>query len=346
MRRPGIATAALAVALWAMLPQAGAQAAPAQAAPAPLARQDVPRTEERRRAQQDVESTHGGEGIEVLRSVRAPRGWQVGAPIEMRLAVRAPADARVAIPALADPWGALEVRSQAMEPANGARPATFEAVLVAWEAGPAELPAIAVQVVGTDGSTRSVDVPAATVEIATSLEADVPLTELPADIRGPAEIDDGRWVRWAVAAAVAVAALAGVWWLRSRGGHAAPEPELAPHERARRDLAALELDRLPERGEVEPFYVRLSDIVRAYVEGRFGIAAPDRTTQEFLREASREAQLAGEHERDLAAFLRAADMVKFAEARPDPESCARSLESMRSFVERTAPAPAAEGAAP
>jgi hypothetical protein len=342
--RPHRILAALA-ALAMLLPAAAGTAAPSRDARQD-ARPEGSRTGERRAAQQDVESTHGGDGVEILRSVRAPKGWQVGAPIEMRLAVRAPADARVTFPAVADPWGAFEVRSQVTQPAAGARPATFEAVLVAWDAGPAELPALAVQVVGADGAMRSVDVPAVTVEIATSLEADVPLTELPADIRGPVEIDDGRWMRWALAAAVAAAALAGVWWLRSRGGRGAPEPELAPHERARRDLAQLELDRLPERGEVEPFYVRLSDIVRAYVEGRFGIAAPDRTTQEFLREASRDPQLAGEHERELAAFLRAADMVKFAEARPDPESCGRSLESMRSFVDRTAPAPAAEGTAP
>jgi len=309
----------------------------------PDAPRAAPRTGERRAAQQDVSTTHGAGGVHVLRTVRAPRGWQVGVPFELRLEATAPAGARIAFPSLGDAWGALEVRAQRTEPAADGRPATLDASLVAWDAGAAELPAMGVQATLADGSVQAVDVPAVTVEVGTSLEGDTPLTELPADIRDAVEIGDAHWAWWVGAIALAAAALAGTWWLRGRVAEPEPEPELEPHERARRDLSRLELERLPERGEVEPFYVRLSDIVRAYVEGRFGIAAPDRTTQEFLREASRDPRLAGEHERELAGFLRAADMVKFAEARPDPESCARSLESMRSFVERTAPA--TEGAA-
>jgi hypothetical protein len=116
-----------------------------------------------------------------------------------------------------------------------------------------------------------------------------------------------------------------------------------------RELDRLDADGLPARGEVDSFFVRLSGIVRTYIEGRFAIAAPDRTTQEFLREASRNATLAGENERELGAFLRTADMVKFAAARPADETCAQAMRSMRAFVERTAPrpeAPAAEAAGP
>ncbi len=342
MRGRGMVVAATVAALALRGPGASASAACAAGQP-PDASRAAPRTEERRAAQQDVTTAHGGDGIEVRRTVRAPKGWQVGVPFELRLEATAPEGARVAFPPLGDAWGVLEVRSQRAQPATAGRPATLEASLVAWDAGAAELPALSVQVTPPGGTARSVDVPAVTVEVGTSLEGDTPLTELPADIRDAVEIGDAQWAWWAGAVALAAVALTGVWWLRARGRGAAPEPELAPHERARRDLSRLELERLPERGEVEPFYVRLSDIVRAYVEGRFGIAAPDRTTQEFLREASRDPRLAGEHERELAGFLRAADMVKFAEARPDPASCARSLESMRSFVERTAPEP--EGAA-
>lgn len=332
-------TAALAVA--AALALSGHAAAARDGAPTVRA---ADRTGERRAAQGDVESRHGDGGIEVRRAVRAPQGWQVGLPFELRLEVTSPPGTAVRFPALPDEWGTLEVRGQRVEPAADDRPATFAASLVAWDAGPAELPAMAVECALADGSARTVEVPATSVEVGTSLEDDTPLTELPADIRGAVEIADPRWGWWAGAVVLAAAALAGTWWLRSRGRASGAEPELAPHERARRELERLALERLPERGEVEPFYVRLSDIVRAYVEGRFGIAAPERTTQEFLREASRDPRLAGEHERELAGFLRSADMVKFAEARPDPDACGRSLDSMRSFVERTAPVP--EEAAP
>jgi hypothetical protein len=125
----------------------------------------------------------------------------------------------------------------------------------------------------------------------------------------------------------------------SRRAPDAPEPELPAGEWAMLELARLEQERLPERGEVEGFFVRLSDVVRAYVERRFAIAAPDRTTQEFLREAAHHPDLAGEHERTIGAFLRSADMVKFAAARPGTETCDNALAAMRGFVERTAPKP-------
>ena len=127
------------------------------------------------------------------------------------------------------------------------------------------------------------------------------------------------------------------WWLRSRGSAPEAEPALPPAEWARRELDRLAADDLPRRGDVDGFFVRLSDIVRAYIEGRFAIAAPDRTTQEFLREAARHPDLAGERARELGAFLRTADMVKFAAARPPEDACAAAMLGMRRFVEQTAP---------
>ena len=114
---------------------------------------------------------------------------------------------------------------------------------------------------------------------------------------------------------------------------------VAPGEWARREFDLLESQRLPERGDVEGFFVRLSDVVRTYVERRYQIAAPDQTTQEFLSQAAHHPDLAGEHERTLGAFLRSADMVKFAAARPASDTCAHALTAMRGFVERTAPPP-------
>jgi hypothetical protein len=104
-----------------------------------------------------------------------------------------------------------------------------------------------------------------------------------------------------------------------------------------RELARLAADDLPARGEVDAFFVRLSSIVRTYIEGRFGIAAPDRTTQEFIREASCHPDLSGDHGRALADFLRSADMVKFAAARPAADACGDALDRMRAFVDATAP---------
>jgi hypothetical protein len=214
---------------------------------------------------------------------------------------------------------------------------------VAWDAGAVEVPAVEVTAMLADGTEAKVALPAVTVDLSSLLGEGVPLTELASDIRGPVDISTGSWLWWTAAGTAAAAALAFTWWLRSRGAAPEPEPPLPPADWARRELDRLEAEDLPRRGEVDGFFVRLSDIVRTYIEGRYAIAAPDRTTQEFLREASAHPDLAGDRALDLGRFLRTADMVKFAAARPPEDACAAAMRDMRRFVEQTAPRDGGDG---
>ena len=63
----------------------------------------------------------------------------------------------------------------------------------------------------------------------------------------------------------------------------------------------------------------VSSILRAYLEGRFGLRAPEQTTEEFLAAAEAEPAFDREQQRTLRAFLAACDAVKFARARPSAE---------------------------
>ena len=108
--------------------------------------------------------------------------------------------------------------------------------------------------------------------------------------------------------------------------------------RALRELDDLAARQLPQKGLVLDFYVLLSDAVRRYVEGRFGIRAPEQTTKEFLQAARHHPAIREDHQRMLAAFLRAADMVKFAAQRPTPSECDRGLDAARGFVRESTPA--------
>ena len=66
--------------------------------------------------------------------------------------------------------------------------------------------------------------------------------------------------------------------------------------------------------------------------------APERTTEEFLREARSSSVLADEHKTLLRGFLSAADMVKFALHEPSVNESDGALAAARGFVEETAPA--------
>ena len=116
-----------------------------------------------------------------------------------------------------------------------------------------------------------------------------------------------------------------------------PAPPIPAHVWALGELARLDADRLIEQRAFHVFYVRLSDIVRQYVERRFGLMAPERTTDEFLHELRGDPAFGKEHQQLLARFLRAADMVKFALHEPTPEESGDALDAARGFVEETRP---------
>ena len=138
--------------------------------------------------------------------------------------------------------------------------------------------------------------------------------------------------------AVAAAALAGwFFYRRSHGTAPAAAPGKEAWEIAKERLAALAERRLPQLGKYDVYHVDLSSILRFYIEGRFQVHAPERTTPEFLGEISGKGYFNPEQEVFLARFLRLCDRVKFAQFRPDLEAMTVSFEEVERFVEETIP---------
>ena len=127
---------------------------------------------------------------------------------------------------------------------------------------------------------------------------------------------------------------------RRRMPEAAPAvAEKAPHEITLEALRQLQQSQLMNAPDAEPFYVRLSQIIRDYIEPRFGIRAPELTTEEFVREAAQSVSLSGSHRLLLEDFLKEADLVKFACFRPDPSARQRAMNAAIRFVQDTTPEP-------
>jgi hypothetical protein len=173
------------------------------------------------------------------------------------------------------------------------------------------------------------------------------------DIKGPAR-SPRPWWPWLAAAALAAAA----WWAWRRWKNrpvAAPlvpaAPPVPPETAAENALAELEASGLWERGEYAAFYLRLTDVLRIYLETRYGEPATAMTSAEVAR-------LVKAHEPDLRAsatareVLTRADLVKFARSRPDASEGPNDVGLVRALVRKTtpalmdaAPAPAASEAA-
>lgn len=116
-----------------------------------------------------------------------------------------------------------------------------------------------------------------------------------------------------------------------------PAP-VSPLERFRRRLAALEAERLPERGEGLLHVARLSEAVRDYLGSLAGRPALDLTSGELVEVL----QSLGDPRIDLAKlnrFLADADLVKFAKRPAAPELCQAGMEFARVLLERTRPPP-------
>ena len=89
-----------------------------------------------------------------------------------------------------------------------------------------------------------------------------------------------------------------------------------PRRSPRRPWRCLLAENLPARGLVKEFYLRLTGIVRQYVEDTTGIRAPEQTTEEFLRDMRSRAAFPPERSVRLAEFLEAADLIKYAGQQP------------------------------
>ncbi|MEO6597324.1 MAG: DUF4381 family protein [Planctomycetota bacterium] len=142
---------------------------------------------------------------------------------------------------------------------------------------------------------------------------------------------------------LALAMLAFVAWRRRR--RLRPHPDAVPvpaHVAALRELARLRTAPRTTLAQVEAFYVQVSQVLRVYLEGRFGLRAPERTTEEFLRELESGdpksgAQLAREHKRELERFLSQCDLVKFAAVVPGENEHVATFALAEAFVESTRP---------
>ncbi len=113
------------------------------------------------------------------------------------------------------------------------------------------------------------------------------------------------------------------------------KPLEAPHITALRELDALRSEKLWQSNQVKLFYTRLTDILRKYIFGRYGVNAMEMTSEEILIELEQELNFDMDLKTSFKKLLVQADMVKFAKEEPLPQENEISLLSAYTFVNRT-----------
>ena len=113
---------------------------------------------------------------------------------------------------------------------------------------------------------------------------------------------------------------------------------LPPDQIAFNRLNALKEAQLWEKGQEKEYYTRLIDILRDYLQERFGINAMEMTSPQILRALRRNPET-----RDNASLVQEvlvmADFVKFAKERPLADDNERAFSRASAFVESTKPLP-------
>jgi hypothetical protein len=171
------------------------------------------------------------------------------------------------------------------------------------------------------------------------------LTSTNADLSQVRDLHDlARWPdrfpRWLLALLIAAMVVGlGAWLLRLYLAHArevaAHAPQIPAHEIALLALKMLLEKKWIEEENFRPFYWELTDILRYYVENRYGVHAPERTTEEFLVEVTQSKLLHEDTQQLLFSILEYADAVKFARLRPTQADMRAAYAAAEKLVKET-----------
>ncbi len=183
-----------------------------------------------------------------------------------------------------------------------------------------------------DGQRHQVETESLTVQVLSVLPNSAPSLDDLEDYAAPVDLPRSRfgWIGMAIAGSLLCVVATVVWMVWNRRRMPATIP-LTPRDVARQQLEQLWHDDAARR-DVKDFYVRLTAIVRQYIEGTTGVHAPEQTTDEFLREIGAGTLFSRDERQRLKEFLEAADLVKFAAVRPELSSVRESYHRARCFV--------------
>lgn len=154
------------------------------------------------------------------------------------------------------------------------------------------------------------------------------------DIRGPRELIEipvvdqtplGLWL--ALIGGVLVILLAWYLWRRFSRRKAGKTPLAVAF------ASLTELANTRETLTAEAFAERAAQTIRSYISQQFGIAAPRRTTEEFLGSLARDSSSPlGKESDHLRVFLKSCDLAKFAGASLSASQRDELLQTARGFI--------------
>lgn len=192
----------------------------------------------------------------------------------------------------------------------------------------------------SDGQQANVTLKPFAVEVTTvvlgpslgALKENTPPEELP----DPDHLD---WQLYALVGGGCVLLVIGGWLVRRRMRRPAPPlPEPPADQWALRELGRLEAVPTSGPDDVQRYHAFLADVLRSYLDRRFGLHSSEQTTREFLSTLKQSSTLAEDQQDQLRSVLERCDLAKFARIDYSPSDCRATAQQARDFVARSAAA--------
>ncbi len=278
-----------------------------------------------------------------------PREPRLSDLVDMDVRVEAQPDVELKPPAFGQAVGDFLIRDYSERPpeAGAGNVRRFHYQLEPTQAGKHLIRSVSIEFVDKRPSTERRGEPAlietdpVEVNVTSEFGDGAPSLANLEPMRPPQPLPQTTAINWLVGlvlvGSLAILVLA---FLRRRKRGPIEPPRQTAEEIAQAALAQLLAENLPARGLIKEFYLRLTGIVRQYVEDTTGIRAPEQTTEEFLRDMRSRAAFPPERSVRLAEFLEAADLVKYAGQQPEEGQIDQAIARAHEFV-NVKPSPAA-----
>jgi hypothetical protein len=208
--------------------------------------------------------------------------------------------------------------------------------------GNLQLPPMSVVFYSPDDAETKIEIVTEPVDIQIDAVLDVSADAAPqiADIEDVMTIPVSGTLIWlSIAAVIIIIAIIGyLLWKKKNAPVEVVRIFKPAHQLAFEKLHDLLAQNLLNQGKIKLFYIGISNVLRYYIEHRFNINAPDRTTEEFLAELTSANTLSMTDKDHLGEFMHHCDLVKFAKHDPSSEDNDKTIRIVKDFIDKTASA--------
>lgn len=272
-----------------------------------------------------------------------PKTAKLGDPLTLILTVRAKEGVEVQMPAFGEALGRFAILDYAPTTRtlkDGGTEHVQRYSLDSPMSGVRTIPPLRVEFIDRRQDDQEEVYELLTEKVSVTIESVLPEGDITEELRPPRDKLPERFVDrkefiWGILLAVILLGGLVIYLVYRRRLGRAERARVSAFDVAWGGLSHLESDGMPEADQADRWYVELSGIVRTYIEDRFGLKAPELTTEEFIRVAWRSEVLTREHRPLLHSFLEKCDQVKFAGYRPGKQESAEAIGSARRFLEET-----------